>query len=83
MPKPNTNFELGVDDIELIEYALQRQLRVLAERRLTHIQSTVKPEWEISSVKEIDADMKQINNLLGKLYNQKNFYRPKDNYVSG
>jgi len=81
--KPNTNFKLSVRDLEVIEHALQRQLRVLAERRLTHIQSTIKPEWELDSVRDIDAEMKEINNLLGRLHNQKNWFRPKDNYVSG
>ena len=26
---------------------------------------------------------KEIQQLLGKIHNQKNWYRPKDNYVSG
>jgi hypothetical protein len=31
-----------------------------------------------------DEDRKKtINNLLGKLHNQKNWYRPKKGYVSG
>ena len=30
-----------------------------------------------------DADKKEIVNLLSKLYHQKNWYRPKENYVSG
>lgn len=31
-----------------------------------------------------DEDHKKtINNLLGKLHNQKNWYRPKKGYVSG
>jgi len=32
---------------------------------------------------ENDADKKQIVNLLAKLYHQKVWYRPKENYVSG
>jgi hypothetical protein len=83
MSKPNTQFELSVEDIDIIEAALQRQMRVLTERRLTHIQSTIKPEWELDSVKEIDREVKEIYSLLGRLHNQKNWYRPKDNYVGG
>jgi len=30
-----------------------------------------------------DKDKHVINELLGKLHNQKNWYRPKEKYVSG
>jgi len=30
-----------------------------------------------------DKDKRVINELLGKLHNQKNWYRPKEKYVSG
>ena len=83
MSKPNTHFELSVEDIDIIESALQRQIRVLTERRLTAIQSTIKPEWELDSVREIDREVKEIYKLLGRLHNQKEWYRPKDNYVGG
>ena len=83
MSKPNTQFELSVEDIDIIELALQRQMRVLTERRLTSIQSTIKPEWELDSVREIDREVKEIYSLLGRLHNQKNWYRPKENYVGG
>jgi hypothetical protein len=50
---------------------------------MTIIESTIKPETELDSVKRLDAEMKKINSLLGKLHNQKLWYRPKDKYVSG
>lgn len=82
--KPNTQFDLSVRDIELIETALQKQMRTLNVRKETHIQSTIKPVWELESVREIDAELKEIHQLLGRLYNQKNFYRPKNKiYVGG
>ena len=82
--KPNTQFELTVRDIDIIEHALHQQIRKLNVRRETAIQSTIKPEWEIASVKEIDLELKEINQLLGRLHNQKNFYRPKNKiYVGG
>ena len=82
--KPNENFKLSVDDIELIEHALQKELNRLSTQRITHIQSTIKPEHELDSVKKIDAEVKRIRDLLGRLYHQKNFYRPKDKiYVGG
>ena len=79
----NRDFELDIDDIELIEYALGNQLLRLSENRLALVQSTIKPEHEISSVQEIDEKIKQINNLLGRLHNQKIWYRPKGTYVGG
>lgn len=54
MTKPNTKFELSVNDIELIENAL---------RTIGH--------------------KKEVQELLGKIHNQKNWYRPKENYVGG
>jgi hypothetical protein len=30
-----------------------------------------------------DKDKRVINELLGKIHNQKNWYRPKEKYVSG
>jgi hypothetical protein len=81
--KPNKNFELGVSDIELIEESLRKEIRRLNEQRLTLTQSTIKPAHHIAGVNEIDSATKEINNLLGKLHNQKNWYRPKEDYVSG
>ena len=84
MTAPNTQFELTVRDVELIELALYKQMRKLNVRRETAIQSTIKPVWELESVREIDAELKEIHQLLGRLHNQKNFYRPKDTiYVGG
>ena len=79
----NRDFELDIDDIELIEHALGNQLLRLSENRLALVQSTVKPEHEISSVQEMDEKIKQINNLLGRLHNQKIWYRPQGVYVGG
>lgn len=52
--KPNTQFELSVRDLELIETAL----RALEQT-------------------------KEVRELLGSLHNQKNWYRPKEGYISG
>lgn len=81
---PNKNFTLDVEDIKLIEDALHYQLTRLTERRLTHVQSTIIPESDLDSVKEIDAEIRTIYDLLGRIHNQKVWYRPKlDTYVSG
>lgn len=82
--KPNKNFELSVNDVRLIEECLRIKLTKLQTLRLTHVESTIVPESEIQSVKEIDFEMKEINDLLGRLHNQKNWYRPDDGiYIGG
>jgi hypothetical protein len=59
--KPNTNFELSISDLELIERSLH-----------SFMNSADYP------------DQKEISKVLGKLHNQKNWYRPKTpTYVSG
>jgi hypothetical protein len=80
----NRNFELDVRDIELIEQGLNTKLNKLLTQRQTHIESTIKPVHELDSVKQIDAAVKEIRDLLGRIHNQKIWYRPKDDiYISG
>lgn len=79
----NRNFELDIRELELVEHALRDKLNRLSVNRMTVIESTIKPESELDSVKRLDNEMKEINTLLGKLHNQKLWYRPKDSYVSG
>lgn len=65
MVKPNTEFELTVKDIDLIEKALYNMVTYYSQRQ------------DFNSVK-------QVTELLGKIHNQKQFYRPDDDkYVSG
>ena len=81
---PNKNFTLDVDDLDIIETALQKELGRLTEARITHIESTITPAEELASVKDIDIKIKEIYTLLGKLHNQKVWYRPKNKtYVGG
>lgn len=73
MSKPNTRFELSVRDIEIIETALKNKIG----RRSQRIIEGEDPEM-------LQQEMKEINELLGRLYNQKNFYRPKNTvYIGG
>ena len=83
MVRPNTTFNLSVDDINLIEEALNYQLSRLIERRQTYVESTIVPEAELESVKYIDYQISNVRELLGNLHNQKNWYRPSGVYVSG
>lgn len=83
MVKPNTTFNLGLKDIELIEEALEYKLSRLTEQRNTHIESTIIPEDKLDSIKYIDYQINNVRELLGSLHNQKNWYRPAGVYVSG
>ncbi|MDC1446580.1 hypothetical protein N8344_01250 [bacterium] len=70
--KPNKKFELDIRDIEIIEEALRakagrRGLAVAMGETSTHVKE----------------EMHEIQNLLGKIHNQKNWYRPKNKFVSG
>lgn len=67
MPKPNLQFELSPEDLELIEDALRARAPTLGD-----------PETDI------DPEARDIQDLLGRLHNQKIFYRPSDGpYVGG
>ncbi|MEI4232914.1 hypothetical protein [Roseovarius sp. D22-M7] len=81
MPGYNSNFHLSVSDIDLIEAALQQQRANLSER-------VVKPGAASPSVAEdaaeADKTLRHIHDLLGRLHNQKVFYRPRRGaYIGG
>lgn len=80
MPKYNSRFELSVDDVELIEEALRNSKRALSAQMIAP------PEEGNVNVDEVDPDstVRKIHDLLGRLHNQKVFYRPaRQTYVSG
>ena len=71
--KPNLKFELSVQDMKIIETALQNKLSRRAERIM---------QGEDAEI--IQTEAREIRKLLGRLHNQKNWYRPsKGIYVSG
>lgn len=75
MTKPNTTFKLSIRDVEIIEEAL----RAKAGRRGMAI-----AQGETSQ--RLREEMHEIQEVLGRLYEQKNFYAKfKDGttYVSG
>ena len=70
MPKYNTTFELNVAELDLIEDALRRA-------KLAQTQADLKAG-------NSGDDVREIHELLGKLHNQKTFYRPTNGtYVGG
>jgi hypothetical protein len=71
--KPNTKFELSVKDINIIETALQNKLSRRSQRIIEGEDPTI-----------LMSEAKEIRDLLGRIHNQKNWYRPRsDVYVSG
>ena len=70
--KPNNNFELSIRDIEVIESAL----RAKAGRRGLAI-----AEGDTST--QLHNEMTELQQLLGKIHNQKNWYKPKDGRFQG
>ena len=74
MARPNTKFDLSVQDMDLIEGALRTRKQMLSDQMVVG--------------GAMDARLKDslhgIQDLLGRLHNQKEFYRPKGGaYVSG
>ena len=73
MSQYNPNIELTVEDMDLIEDALRQ-----AKRRLSM------PEGPEKDAPIAGRSIREIDELLGRLHNQKRFYRPKSGaYVSG
>ena len=80
----NKSFNLTPRDIELIETALRNKLLRRAQSRMANTESTIQDPNTLDSVKEIDAEIKEINELLGRLHNQKKWFgAPGEIYVSG
>lgn len=70
--KPNLKFELSVNDIDIIETALQNKINRRAQSLLEVDDPIDKRELE------------EMRDLLGRLHQQKNWYRPKNGvYVGG
>jgi hypothetical protein len=77
MPKHNRNFELTIDDIDLIEAALHVTKRELSMERIEATSALLPAEAATDPLRRID-------DLLGRLHNQKIFYRPaKTPYIGG
>ncbi len=81
MARYNVDFQLSVEDMELIEDALRRSKTELASNLIA--EGAPSPKL-CEQTQKTDASMRQIHDLLGRLHNQKVFYRPKNApYVSG
>jgi len=76
MSSYNTEFQLNIEELKTIEDSMIYRIKRLTTRRLT-----VKKD---SSKEKIDVEVKHIQELLGKIHNQKEWWRPKNKvYISG
>ena len=73
--KPNDKFKLTVRDIGLIELALQGKI----SRRAM----SVMLDPDSVYAKELQDEINEMRDLLGRLHNQKVWYRPKDGRFQG
>ena len=70
----NTNFEMGLKELEIVEDALRFRLNQLSQMSTSNAKTCLTEKNEIT----------EIQSVLGSLHNQKLWYRPKDTpYVSG
>ncbi len=78
MPSYNSNFHLSIADIDLIEAALYQKRAEMSERVVTD-------EGKLNeAASEADTTLRHIHDLLGRLHNQKIFYRPRRGaYIGG
>ena len=81
MPTYNRNFDLSVEDIAMIEERLRERGRELCRQR--RALSEENPA-DLAAIRAIEIEQREQEELLGRLHDQKVFYRPKDaTYVSG
>ena len=80
MARYNVNFELSVEDVELIEDALRRAKSEYSEDLVNVACNDDAPLGEA----EAKNPARRIHELLGRLHNQKVFYRPRrQTYIGG
>ncbi|MEL7180205.1 MAG: hypothetical protein AAFN63_10270 [Pseudomonadota bacterium] len=81
MPSYNRQFDLTINDVNLIEEALRARGRELSGMRLALKDDN---PAHLESIRVVEQDQRQTEELLGRLHDQKIFYRPKKAvYVGG
>lgn len=71
MPAYNEKFDLDLNDMDLIEDALRMQVKELSKSR------------EETASLDHERKLRDMKTLLGRLHNQKVFYRPRHGYIGG
>ena len=84
MTKPNTTFNLDVKDLEIIEDALHSVIAKYSND-LVSVQNASDAGTAIRDRATVEAEMSEMRDLLGRLHNQKNWFRPKTGhgYIGG
>lgn len=81
MPRYNRSFDLSINDIDMIEEALRARGRELSGMRLALSEEN---PAHLEAIRVIEQDQRANEELLGRLHDQKIFYRPQSTvYVSG
>ncbi|MEO0344097.1 MAG: hypothetical protein AAF198_11735 [Pseudomonadota bacterium] len=80
MAQFNKTFELSIHDVDLIEEALRARGRELSKMRLAL--SDENPA-HLESIKVVEEDQRENAELLGRLHDQKVFYRPSNEVYFG
>jgi len=81
MPSYNRQFDLSIADVDLIEEALRARGRELSGMRLALKDDN---PAHLESIRVVEVDQRENEELLGRLHDQKIFYRPtKSVYVGG
>ena len=81
MPSYNRQFDLSISDVDLIEEALRARGRELSGMRLALRDDN---PAQLESIRVVEQDQRNNEELLGRLHDQKILYRPKKAmYVGG
>ena len=81
MPRFNRTFDLTIADVDMIEEALRARGRELSRMRLALSENNPS---QLESIRVVEQDQRDGEDLLGRLHGQKIFYRPTTStYVSG
>ena len=81
MPCYNRTFDLSIADVDMIEQALRARGRELSRMRLALSEEN---PAHLASIRVIEEDLRENEELLGRLHDQKIFYRPANAvYVGG
>ena len=85
MSKANTEFNLGLRDIDLIEDAINLVIARRSSAMSALAENTLENTTDMSAYREIRHEVAELRELLGRLHNQKTWYRPQTDsvYVSG
>ena len=85
MSKPNTDFTLGLRDIDLIEDAINTVIARKSSELVRLAAVSSEEPTDIAGYRDTRKEVDELRDLMGRLHNQKNWYRPKNEavYVSG